>query len=153
MIRNNFCRNLKKHADIHYGYRGGVNDLAVLLDISQGQMSNILAGRKCGDETWRRMVSEKIGINYNTMIGVKPCSENNVIHFEDAYDKKHYEVTKMFKKKDRAIEINEKLVEIEKLDPDELEEIKDIISFKLKKLYRKHGKKGDAKRTGTLGES
>jgi hypothetical protein len=61
---------------------------------------------------------------------------------------KHHGIIDQFEDKERATRINEMLVEIEKIDDDELEEIKDLIAAKLKKLLRKSG---GLKKTGTDG--
>ncbi len=50
---------------------------------------------------------------------------------------KHADLTKQFRNQDLAIEINTDLVKIEKIDPDELEEIRDNIKSKLKKLEKR----------------
>jgi len=77
-IQKNFCKALKKYKDLHYNYRGGVNDLAEKLNLTQGHFSNVLAGRKCPGELWRREVAEKIGMNYDDMIGIKNGESKNI---------------------------------------------------------------------------
>ena len=110
-IQKNFCKVKKKYKDLHYNYRGGVNDLAEKLNLTQGHFSNVLAGRKCPGELWRREVAAKIGMDYDTMIGIeKP--ENNIVRFESAEDRRHYEVVRSFDDKTRAISINELLSKI-----------------------------------------
>ena len=61
----------------------------------------------------------------------------------------HADITKNFQNQDIAIEINTDLVEIEKIDPDELEEIRDNIKAKLKKLKKRTTRK---KRPAANGE-
>lgn len=61
---------------------------------------------------------------------------------------KHHGIIDQFEDKERATRINEMLVQIEKIDDDELEEIQDLIAAKLKKLLRKSG---GLKKTGTDG--
>jgi len=75
ILKQNFCAHLKKWKDDVY--KGTVGDLAKELKVSQGQMSNILAGRKCPNEVWRRFVAEKIGVPYQNMIGINEDSQKN----------------------------------------------------------------------------
>jgi predicted transcriptional regulator len=114
-IQTNFCKALKKWVDRNF--KGNQKELGKFFDVSQGYISNVMAGRRCGDETWRRFVAAKIGMDYDTMIGIeKP--ENNIVRFESADDKRHYDVIRKFDNKPLAITINEILSEIEKLAPD-----------------------------------
>jgi len=125
-IQKNFCKALKKYKEKHYNYRGGVNDLAKKLNLTQGHFSNVLAGRKCPDETWRREVAAKIGMDYDAMIGIeKP--ENNIVRFESVEDKQHYEITRLFLNKPQAIKINKLLAELEAVDPDKLIMVEQVI--------------------------
>jgi predicted transcriptional regulator len=149
-IEKNFCKNLKKWVDKHSKTTRA--ELGKNFGVSQGYISNILAGRNCGDETWRRMVSKYIGIDYDTMIGVKKESSKNIIKFESIEDEEHYNVTKKFKNQALAIEINQGLVEIESYDSDELEEFKDNVQTKLKKLRKKHKKGKVLSNNAALGE-
>ena len=74
-----FCKSLKKYIDSNMPYegKGYVSRLAKQLGVSQGQLSNIMAGRKTSAETWRRSVAQKIGISYDKMIGIK-ANENPI---------------------------------------------------------------------------
>lgn len=113
-IQKNFCNNLKKWVDRNF--EGTQKELGKFFNVSQGYISNVMAERRCGDETWRRFVAAKIGMDYDTMIGIeKP--QNNIVRFESADDKRHYEVIRKFSNKPLAISINEVLSEIEKLSP------------------------------------
>ncbi len=75
-LRQNFCAYLKKWKESNY--KGTVSDLAKELEVSQGQMSNILAGRKCPNEQWRRFVAKKIETPYQEMIGYAEKSETTI---------------------------------------------------------------------------
>jgi len=136
-IKISFCENLKKWFDTKFEIdeKARTNKLAKFLNISQGYASNILAGRNCGDESWRRFVAQKIGIDYDTMIGIpkKPYSQN-IVSFETAEEKKHYYITKEFENKQLAIEINEVLVKIEKIDKKTFERLCKQAKFELSEL-------------------
>jgi len=138
-IEKTFCENLFKWYEKYY--EGTQTKFGKFLNVSQGQIAKIFAKQRCGDETWRRMVSKKIGINYDTMIGIKKPDPENIISFESLEDEEHFNVTKKFKNKPMAIEINSSLVEIESYDPYELEEFSDIVQAKLKKLRKKYKQK------------
>ncbi len=66
-LKQNFCTYLKIWKET--SFEGNVNDLAKKFKVSQGYISNVLAGRRCGDEEWRRFVADKIGVPYQNMIG------------------------------------------------------------------------------------
>jgi predicted transcriptional regulator len=114
-IQKNFCNALKKW--VNRNFKGNQKELGKFFNVSQGYISNVMAGRRCGDETWRRFVAAKIGMDYDAMIGIeKP--ENNIVRFESVEDRRHYEVVQMFENQPMAITINEMLAEIEKLSPE-----------------------------------
>ena len=50
--------------------KGYISRLAKKFGVTQGQLSNVIAGRKFGDETWRRSVADKLRLEYDVMIGV-----------------------------------------------------------------------------------
>ena len=141
-IEKTFCKNLKIWTKKNF--KGTRAELAKQFGVSQGYVSNILAGRNCGDETWRRMVAKKIGIDYDTMIGIEKDQNENIVVFTNTDDERHFEVTQRFKNKPLAIEINMGLVEVEQYDPEELEEIKELIIAKLKKHRKKQKQKDKA---------
>lgn len=68
-----------------------------------------------------------------------PTSEtnNNIENFEEQKNAKHHGIINKFKNQELATKINEHLVEIEGIDPAELEEISDIIELKLNNLKKK----------------
>lgn len=78
-VEEKFCAYFKWWVDSKY--TGTKTDLAELLCISPQQLSNVLAGRRCGDETWRRTVATKLGLVYEEMIGenFKKCNQAEII--------------------------------------------------------------------------
>jgi len=147
-IEKIFCKNLYKWQKTNF--KGNRTELGKFFNVSQGYISNILAGRNCGDETWRRFVAQKIGADYDSMIGIKKTDKENIIKFDNNYEEKHFRVTKKFKNKSKAIEINEGLVELESYDPEELEEFNDNVQTRLKRLRKKHKKLGDREPLGEV---
>lgn len=81
-IRRNFCENFR--AWVERSWRGTMMELAKELNVSPQQITNILACRRCGDETWRRFVALKIGVPYHSMIGlIKETENKEIIAFTD----------------------------------------------------------------------
>jgi len=117
---------LKKWVDTNF--KGTQKELGKFFNVSQGYISNVMAKRRCGDETWRRFVAAKIGMDYDAMIGVER-RENNIIRFESDEDRQHYKVITSFENKPLAIAINELLSQIEHLDPNGLEKAKDQVAL------------------------
>jgi len=138
ILEDNFSDSLMAWKNKHF--KGTQKELGAMFGVSQGQINNVLNKIRCGDETWRRMVAKKIGIPYDQMIGLDSEAyslESKILILAD----KHADITKNFQNQDIAIEINTDLVEIEKIDPDELEEIRDNIKAKLKKLTKRIARK------------
>jgi len=119
-IKKTFCESLNKWGAAHF--KGTRTELGKKFKVSQGYISNVLAGRRCGDETWRRMVAKEIGMDYDTMIGIEKNQSKNILNFETIEDEKHFEITQKFKNKPLAIKINKILVDLEKIDKQELED-------------------------------
>jgi len=140
-IEENFCESLFKWQSEHF--KGTQAELGKIFNVSQGQIAKIFSKQRCGDETWRRMVAKKIGADYDSMIGVKKTDSKKIINFDNTYDEKHFKVTKKFKNKPMAIEINQGLVEIESYDPEELEEFNAMVQARLKRLRKKIKKQED----------
>ncbi len=69
--QENFCAHLRAWVERNYGARGGISDLAKRLKVSQSHLSNVLAGRRGGNEIWRRWVAKELGLDYETMVGGK----------------------------------------------------------------------------------
>ena len=69
VFAKNFSEWIKNHPDRPTGF---LSSLAKDLGVSLGQLSNILSRRRKTDEGWRRHVARKIGLPYETMIGLTP---------------------------------------------------------------------------------
>lgn len=75
-IEKRFCSALRRwfENDFKPGRKGAVTRCAEFFGISQGHFSSILKGEKCWrSESERREISRKIGVPYETMIGLKPA--------------------------------------------------------------------------------
>lgn len=73
-IREKFCQALRKWFEEEYA--GDRTQLAAELGVSYEQICNILNGRRCGDETWRRKTAAFAGIPYEKMIGLDDLAVN-----------------------------------------------------------------------------
>ena len=68
-LKENFCENLYRwYID---NFKGTQTAFGKFLNVSQGQVNKIFAKQRWGEEPWRRMVAEKIGMDYDEMIGIK----------------------------------------------------------------------------------
>jgi len=139
-IIKTFCENLFKWQKKNF--KGTQTELGKFLNISQGQIANIFAKKRCGDETWRRMVAKKIGYDYDTMIGVKKKDLENVIRFETIEDEEHYNATKKFSDKKTATKFNKLLVKIEERDPGTFKRLYNQVKFELSQISKKCKDKG-----------
>lgn len=130
--------------------RGAQSRLAVNSGIEIKHLNDFLAGRRAMKEPLRLQITNYLGVDYLDFLqhGKKllcgddktkkdPEIQGLIISFED----KHLNVTKKFKKKDRAIRINEKLVYAEQLDEDALDKIERQIDLELEDLEKRVGKK------------
>jgi predicted transcriptional regulator len=115
IIEINFCNCLKRWYELNF--KGSKTEFGKFLGVTQGQISNVLRGERASTETWRRYVAAKIGMDYDAMIGIEKPN-NNIVRFESAEDKRHYEIIKSFGNKPLAITINEMLSEIEQIAPE-----------------------------------
>lgn len=71
-LEKKYCQSLKEYVDKNLSCeKGYISKLAEKIGISQGQLSNIIAGRKGTDEETRRKIAEIIGVEYDVMIGLK----------------------------------------------------------------------------------
>jgi PAS domain S-box-containing protein len=68
VIRETFCRSLRRWFEEEYA--GDRSQLAADLGVSYEQICNILNGRRCGDEAWRRKTAAYAGLTYEQMIGL-----------------------------------------------------------------------------------
>ena len=67
-----FCKNLARYIEDRKPFekKGYISRLAKKIGVTQGQLSNVIAGRKFSDESWRRSVADKLRLDYDVMIGV-----------------------------------------------------------------------------------
>ncbi len=72
-IREKFCQSLRRWFE--EDYVGDRTELAAELGVSYEQICNILNGRRCGDETWRRKTAAYVGISYEQMIGLDDLAD------------------------------------------------------------------------------
>ena len=68
IIVQNFCNSFNKW--YQESWSGTQEGLGEFLGISKGQVNNLLQGRRGADETTRRRIAAKIGIQYEKMIGL-----------------------------------------------------------------------------------
>ena len=71
-FEENFCKHLAQYIEARKPFekKGYISRLARKFGVTQGHLSNVIAGRKFGDETWRRSVADKLRLDYDVMIGV-----------------------------------------------------------------------------------
>ena len=150
-----FCRNLKEWFDENY--RGSQKQFLSELNefirkniskeksllVGDKQLSNVFNGRRSGGEKWRRIVSDYIGVPYEDMIGLNKSgqtgapenqgrsAEGNLVEIEQAG------IIERFRNEDLAKAINEKLLVLESMNPDEMKEIEDYIQFRIAKYDRR----------------
>jgi len=130
--------------------RGAQSQLALDSDIDVKHLSDFIAGRRTMKESFRLKITNYLGVDYlnflqhgkellggGAQVKENPLIQGQIISLED----KHLNVTKKFKKKDRAIRINEKLVYAEQLDEDALDKIERQIDLELEDLEKRVGKK------------
>ncbi len=123
--------------------RGGQKILAEESGLTPRHLNDFLGGRRAMTEDDQIKITDHIGVDYldflqigkELITGETPSTEKTqqVISLED----KPIKVTNNFQNQEIALEINTDLLAIEKIDPDELEEIRDNIKSKLKKLTKK----------------
>lgn len=82
VIRETFCRSLRRWFEEEYA--GDRSQLAADLGVSYEQICNILNGRRCGDEAWRRKTAAYAGMPYEHMIGLNDQAVNGGNESESA---------------------------------------------------------------------
>lgn len=121
------------------------NWLALKSKINQQTINNLCKG-SFGKESTRDKLFEFIETDFLSFLqyGKKIYEKDNTTQDSSIIpieDKEHFNVTKKFKKKDRAIRINEKLVYAEQLDEDALDKIERQIDLELEDLEKRAGLK------------
>jgi len=137
-ISDKFAEFLSKWMSDKFGYTRGANKAAAkFLDISPGHMNNIIAKRRHTSEEWRRQACKKIGINYDEIVFENPRSCDEVSEKQPSYipsrviELKHIDTIKRFQNKQLATTINERLVELEKINPAALDQVLGYIDCKI----------------------
>lgn len=79
VFEQNFCKSLRLYVDykIKHEGKGSVTRLAKTIGVAQSHLSNVIAGRKFGTESWRRSVAKKLGLVYEEMIGLNNTTPSN----------------------------------------------------------------------------
>lgn len=122
--------------------RGAQSKLAINSGIDIKHLNDFLAGRRAMKESFRLKITNYLGVDYLDFLqhGKKMlCSDIQapkgpaILSLED----KQIDVTKNFKKKDRAIRITEKLAYAEQLDEDSLDKIERQIDIELEDLEKR----------------
>lgn len=121
-LAENFIKNLRAFIDLNIQSYGDkkkpVMAIAELIGRSESHVHNIFSGRKIPNETERRKICEYFGLDYDSMVGIKGVSKNNVVALSRAPNHKHHRIINQFDDQSTACEINEALVNIEKASPD-----------------------------------
>ena len=97
--------------------------------LSTGYISQILSGEKPGSQEAQMLICQKAGIDYNQLLEHPLSSETDTQSPASERDKniaileKHRRVLPDFKNPELALEVNEKLVEAEKSNPNILNEV------------------------------
>ncbi len=128
------------------------SSLADALKFPRPNINDFLKGRRNFSEEKLQRIAAYFGKTYLEMLVLgqelfdkennvspkketKTLSKNNDLN--DHQDKQHSEVIKQFKQKKLAKECNMKMLELEKLDPSELLDVKEYLDFKLEKRKKK----------------
>lgn len=119
---------------------------------TQGYIGKISRGERSGTENVRRriaaiygydgtgpgcMYDDFIALGRQILTGSEPDPKNQNEHHLKVVDIEHRNIIEAFRNKPLAREINEKLLAIEKADPERLEEIRDYIDLIYERLERK----------------
>lgn len=129
--------------------RGGQKQLAEKAGLTPRHLNDFLGNRRAMTEEDQLKITKHLGVDYleflqrgKDLTTWKDTSQDltptTVITLED---KELFNITKRFKQKARAIQINEKLVYAEQLDEDALYKIERQIDLELEDLEKRAGKK------------
>ncbi|WP_320043216.1 hypothetical protein [uncultured Desulfobacter sp.] len=124
--------------------RGAQAKLARDAGIDKIHLNDFLGKRRVMQEKDRIKITTAIGVDYleflqhgkKMLCGDVQASKGTAIL---SLEKKKIDVTKNFKKKDRAIRINKKLAYAEQLDEDSLDKIERQIDLELEDLEKRVG--------------
>ncbi len=135
-------------------------DLASRIGKDQSTISSYITGRTAPDFETRKLIVDAVKVDYETImsvgrkeLGISEEQFPQKIEATNALvsiNARHHTIIDQFQDSELATEINTDLLEIESIDKEELEEVRDIIRLKLHKLRRKH-KTPTSGLTGTEG--
>lgn len=126
-IEKNFGKSLEDYFFRHLKPKGvSQKQFARQIGLKQPTLNAIFAGRRGSTERWRRDVAKYIGLKYESMIGIddEGCLCEKIIPLNH---QSHFDIIRRFRDTPRAERINEMMVEIEGVDPDQLDNIEAII--------------------------
>jgi len=118
-----------------YGQWGSQGRCAKQLGISQGHLSSLLSERKKASEESRLDIIKKLNMPYEIIYGIKDpgVSEKQASYTpSNVIELKHINIIKRFKNKELATTINERLVELEKVNPVALNQVLGYIDCKIR---------------------
>lgn len=133
--------------------------------IKQGMISGMKTGKRYGTEDGRRLVAEYFGKTYDEFVDVgealleaerkatlsvstPPISCRANPSNLESIDHLHWKVVEQFDQKDKALRINQALVELEKLDPGQMDDMLEIVLDRLYRKQREAAEKRDAANDG-----
>jgi hypothetical protein len=164
-----FSKPFAAAVDHHMRVQGWTNfDMGQAVGYTDGKMlSAIRLERSDGSEDRRRAIAEKLRFSLDAFIkeGERLIEKQNQAHLTatlpslsiqanasnvTSLDHQHWKVVKQFKQKDTAKQINEILVDIEKMDPgalryilEEFESRRDVIKKRIEAERKKRENGGD----------
>ena len=180
-LQNIFIAGIKKIFDDHNAIKGRViwSDVANYANMSSGNLSSIISGKRNFSEEKMKSISDFFGVSHIDVIKIG-FNEINKVDVQVAgtepdvalpgYEKRetqlalpdytdpsppnnthtlHENVIKRFQQKDLALKLNEKLVELETINPHALETIYDHIRWKIDDELRKAGQERVRQMSGT----
>jgi len=146
LYTDNIGDRLKQYR-ISKGYK--VLEFSRMLDISQGSLSGLENNKsKPSAETLANLVLHTdIDLKWlltgdglmfiNEGDETSTDSNRNVLSYDDKIETEHLKLIKQFKNKELAKNINSKLIKLESIDPDELEDIDVYIDLRISRNKQK----------------
>jgi hypothetical protein len=140
--------------DHYMRFQGWTNkDMGLAVGYANGKMLSAIRLEKTdGAEDKRRKIAEKLGFTLDILIQEgrrliqgqtqqqSMPTDNNIVNI----DHQHWKVVEQFLQKDTALQINQALVELEKIDPSSLEGMLEMVLDRLSRKKREAAKKRDA---------
>lgn len=126
---------------IERDWKGQKGIFADKAGISGGYLSEIIGRKKCPQLDKQEKIAKSLGyksvyefVEFGKTLTVMPKFAMKSTHppppisLQDEADKKHQIVIEGFKDKERAIRLNQKLVELEKLSPEQLDTVESMLN-------------------------